>query len=181
MLALLDPRSVSHRLRALFADPQPTARQQREITEALDALDVGHYAQHLPEGPMTWEGQTVLESSRDESTSLVYHFSKPVEITGLFVSIRPLDTSLPPATAEDIAISLQWQTLAPSTESRNLDENRGVGDFVTASFLSSSRRLYRVRLEHAQPQARWRVRWKAGAGNYADSQISLGFVGRYLL
>lgn len=180
MLELLDPRSLAQRLRGLLADPQPSARQQREISDALASLDVGHYAQHLPEGCQTWEGSTDLPSSSTESTSLVYPFSKPVEITGLLVSVIPVTTGAK-ATLDDIAISLQWQTQAPSTESRNLDENRGTDDFVTASFLSSSVRLYRVRLEHAQPQARWRVRWKAGPGIFADSRVSLGFVGRYLL
>lgn len=180
MIQLLDPRSLAQRLRGLLADPQPSARTQREISDALASLDTGHYAQHVPEGCQTWEGTTLLEGTAAESTSLVYHFSKPVEITGLLVSVVPTTTG-PKATPDDIGISLQWQTMAPSTESRNLDENRGTDDFVTASFLSSSSRLYRVRLEHAQPQARWRVRWKVGPGVFADSLVSLGFVGRYLL
>ncbi len=146
-------------------------------------------ANHAPVAPYTWEIQAELGRTTQETGRLPMRWNRPVEILGLFPTVRALNAAgggLLAPTADDIMVALganqedRFTNRLEDAAATALEES-----FVTLSALSVLvPRLVRIQLTNASPQVDVSFRWKnnnpIAQPRFEDALIGVAFFCRYI-
>ncbi len=160
-------------------NPQVWKRLQKWASDAFDGI----VALHAPMSPLTWETNTLLLGSQQQSNRQTFRFPWPVEIIGFLPSIiiPPQESEAIVPGVDDIRVQIDIDSQNYMTSGDGLSTPAGgsVGNFVTLAAMSViTPRLVGYKLRTATPDIGFTYQWKQPVGVYQDAFISMAMFAR---
>jgi hypothetical protein len=167
------------------SDPRLLSRLEVYAKEAFEGI----VALHAPASPMTWEINTFLDGTIQQTARQSFRFPRPVEIVGFFstlvIDVNSADLITPSLDAIAVQIDTDNQAFLTAADGISSPAGGKAGTFVTVSAMDVQvPRVVGYKLRNPTPDIGFTYRWKqltsADEPVYDDAMISTAIYARYL-
>jgi hypothetical protein len=171
--------------RAAAGDPHLLKRLEAYAKEAFEGI----VALHAPASPMTWEVNTFMDGTIQQTARTPFRFPRPVELVGFFSTIVVdvnSDERITPS-LDAIAVQIDTDNQAYLTSADGISSPAGgkAGTFVTLAAIDVQvPRIVGYKLRNPTPDIGFTYRWKQATSAdepvYTDCMVSTAMFARYL-